>query len=397
MTSKRKSGEKNLAMKKKFMGFGWDQIPRFILRIEEIGPSDKLVFSFIVNRMRDFGGGMAFPSIETIAVNNALSKATVKRSTAALINLGLLVRHPRGMGKTNEYEMPEEIPAWILEKYGADITPRDQNDPPEGAICAPTGRKKSRINRVLEIEEEEGDPTGADCDPPEPRKAGKKKAPLKRKGEEKAPAGWASTAPFVSENKTQTVCASGSGKVMPWEREEEPQGLRRGRKGNGKVKKRGLFDPDKDPSEWNGNDLVGYFRECFKRTFPGEGAPDVRIEDLGAAKRRITWMQNEEMDVAIAKQAVDHLFANWGNGLPARLRWKGSRPGIALIETARFFETLVREVQSGVPSGGTLDEFNTDAETLAKYQKEEEICARLISEGKSLEEADREAKRLAGL
>lgn len=246
------------------------------------------------------------------------------------------------------------------------------------------------------VEEKEESPTGAGCHPPEPRKAGNpEKSPLKAEGKGgAAAAGWASTAPFVSPGETQTVCASGSGRVMPWEREEEQAGLRRSRKKG--VKKRGLFDPDKDPSEWNGNDLVGYFRECFKQAFPGEGAPDVRIEDLGAAKRRLTWMRNEEMDIGLAKQAVDHLFKHWGNGLPARIRWKGSRPGMAIIEHARLFETLVREVQSGVPAGGTADEFNTDDETLAKYQKQEEICARLIREGKSLEEADREAERLAG-
>jgi len=393
MASRRKSGEKNLAMKKKIMGFGWDQIPRFLLRMEEIKLSDKIVYSFIVNRMRDFGGGFSFPSIETIAVNNALSKTAVKRSTAALIKIGLLVRHSRGMGRTNEYELPDEIPAWILDKYGADIVPRDQIEPSEGPERSPVGTKKGRIRRVVLKRKDEGDPTGADSDPPESCEGEEKEEPLKGKEGEEAPP---VSLPSPSQGKTQTVCAGGSGKVMPWEREEEPQGLHRKRKGK-KAKVRGLYDPDKDPSEWNGNDLVGYFRKCFQKTFPGEGAPDVRIEDLGAAKRRIVWMQNEEMDIGIAKQAVDHLFANWSNGLPARIRWKGSRPGIAIIEHARLFETLVREVQSGVPSGGTADEFNVDDETTAKYEKRDEICSRLIREGAKLEDANREANRLAGL
>lgn len=246
------------------------------------------------------------------------------------------------------------------------------------------------------VEEKEQSPTGAGFHPPESRKAGNEKGPMKAEGKSgAAAAGWASSAPFVSHEKTQTVCASGSGRVMPWEREEADGLRRRGRKKS--VGKRGLYDPDKPVAEWNGNDLVGYFREGFKRTFPGEGAPDVRIEDLGAAKRRITWMQNEGMDIGLAKQAVDHLFANWGNGLPSRLRWKGSRPGMALIETARFFETLVREVQSGVPSGGTADEYRVDEEMDAKYAKRDEICVRLVREGKKLEEAGREADRLAGI
>lgn len=269
--------------------------------------------------------------------------------------------------------------------------------------ATPKGSKKLRRARKTGadkgVEEKEQSPTGARCDAPEPGEGGKlEESPLKVEGKGRgAAAGWASSAPFVSEGKAQTVCAGGSGKVMPWEREEEAEGLRRKDRMGKKAKVRGLLNPDKKPSEWNGNDLVGYFRDCFKRTFPGEGAPDVRIEDLGAAKRRITWMKNEEMDVAVAKQAVDHLFANWGNGLPSRLRWKGSRPGMALIENARLFETLVREVQSGVPAGGTGDEFTADEDTIAKYQRREEICKRLMDEGKPLAEAKREANRLVGL
>jgi hypothetical protein len=378
-------------MKRKFMESGWDQIPRFVLRMEEIGSSDKLVFSFIVNRMRDFGGGIAFPSIETIAANNALSKATVKRSTAALIKIGLLIRYPRGMGKTNEYCLPDEIPDWILEKYGADIVPKAQNEPPEGSKRAPGGIKKSRRKRVGEGEKEEGDPSGAPSEAPKSR-GGRKKVPPE-KGD-----GWSDSVPFSSPPQAQTVCAGGvGGKVMPWEREEEEHGLSRKRKGK-KAKVRGLYDPSKSPSDWNGNDLVGYFRECFKRAFPGEGAPDVRIEDLGAAKRRIVWLRNEGVDVAVAKQAVDHLFANWGNGLPARIRWKGSRPGLAMVENARLFETIVREAQSGVGGAGTGDEFTAGDGEVERYKRRDEICKRLMEdEGKSLAEANREANRLVGL
>jgi hypothetical protein len=208
--------------------------------------------------------------------------------------------------------------------------------------------------------------------------------------------GWSDSVPFSSPPKAQTVCADGvGGKVMPWEREEEEPGLRR-RRGK-KAKVRGLYDPSKDPSDWNGNDLVGYFREQFKRTFPGEGAPDVMISDLGAAKRRIVWMRNEEMDVALAKKAVDHLFSNWGNGLPARLRWKDSRPSMALIEHSRLFERIVREVQSGPGGGAPGDSFTASDEEVERYKRRDEICKRLMDEGKPLAEANREANRLAGI
>lgn len=118
--------DQNLAMKQRFLELGWDQIPRFVMRMTEIGPADKLVFSFILNRIRDFGGGRAFPSIESIGKNTGLPERTVKRSTAALVGVGLLERKKRGMGKTNEYILPDAIPNWILDKYGKDWTANQQ-------------------------------------------------------------------------------------------------------------------------------------------------------------------------------------------------------------------------------------------------------------------------------
>jgi len=426
-------GENNLAMKRRLLEMGWDQIPRFLMRMREIGPSDKLVFAFILNRIRDFGNGRAFPSIMTIAMNNALSIPTVKRSTAALVKIGLLVRHRRGLGKTNEYGLPDEIPPWILEAYGGDLrSQRDQKDTSDRSKRSPVGVKLNRRKRVVEVEGDEGDPTGAGCRPPDGsgaqpgRKTGEWKGakadahggeprspqddsggggalPPAEEGK-RAQEGWAGASPFVLDGPlpdgggggvppAHTVCAGGSRKVMPWEREEDAAGGGKRKK----PRKKGMYDPEKPVSEWTGNDLVGYFREMFKRAWPGEGAPDVRIEDLGAAKRRIVWMRDEGMDIGLAKRAVDHLFANWGDGLPGRLRWKGSRPGIAIVENARLFEMLVREAQNGVATGKTADEWKGDSAEVERYQRREEIRARMIDEGSTLEQADRESRRLAGL
>jgi hypothetical protein len=192
--------------------------------------------------------------------------------------------------------------------------------------------------------------------------------------------------------KAHTVCAGAGQKVMPWEVEEEEGGRK-----PKKPRKRGLYDPAKSVSEWNGNDLVGYFRVRFKAMWPGEGAPDVRIEDLAAAKRRIVWMKDEKMDMCLAKRAIDHLFANWSDGLPGRLRWKGSRPGIAIIENARLFEMLVREVQNGTGGAAKVDDWKGETPEVKRYQERETIRARLLNEGATLEQATREANRLAGL
>ena len=118
---------------------------------------------------------------------------------------------------------------------------------------------------------------------------------------------------------------------------------------SGKVRPRRLYDPTKDPNEWNTGDVAGYFRLCFVQRWPGKGAPGIRVGDLGAIKTRLDWLRDQGVGAAMMKKIIDHIFAHWMTGLPHRFRWRDSRPNLALIEHAGFFQRLVREVQHGPP------------------------------------------------
>ncbi len=429
--------EKNLEMKQRFLELGWDQIPRFVMRMTEIGPADKLVFSFILNRIRDFGGGRAFPSIESIGKNTGLPDRTVKRSTAALVNVGLLERKKRGMGKTNEYGLPGEIPIWILDKYGKDWVPdrkRGQIDPSEGPNRPVTEAKSARIKRVTEREQLKETPSGAlspsapkqsglppasgegpvggegrtaDCEDPaleasqndfmpqEPLKGANPPPAMNQTGRIRSSEGDQT----VREGKSpQTVCEkpftssrSGSGITIPGE-DEEPKRKR---------KPKGQYDPSIPPDQWDSTVAAGYFRQKFKSAWPGEGAPQASIAALSAIKGRINWLKAEGIGVGAMKQAIDHLFEGWSNGLPSRLKWQGSRPTLALIENIRLFERLVREVQSGTGAHGLVDEYKDstpeDRAMIEKYAEKDRICVALMDEGMGQWEAEKEAKRRVGL
>lgn len=105
------------------------------------------------------------------------------------------------------------------------------------------------------------------------------------------------------------------------------------------------------PAEkWGARDAIGYFGAQFRRKWPMEGPPDFTYKkDIPAINSRIAWLKKEGMDPTLLKQVIDHLFNLWDSGLPARLGWKGGRPGLAFIESVKWFETLVREVQQGAP------------------------------------------------
>lgn len=210
-------------------------------------------------------------------------------------------------------------------------------------------------------------------------------------------------APFHPEEEMvpQTLCAapfkserSGGQILIPGSDDEDDGRISK------KPKKRGMYDPEKAPAEWNTNDAIGYFRKMYQNAWPGEGAPDVGVKDAAAVKGRLAWLKAEGIGAGMMKRAIDHLFAGWSDGLPSRMKWTGSRPGLVLIESTRWFESLVREVQGGVGASGRVDEWsgNTPEGKVReeKYAKKEEIVARLIHEGANLETAEREARRLAG-
>jgi predicted transcriptional regulator len=76
-------------------------VPSEILRSPDLTPSEKLVFA----RLMQFAGGKgrAWPSIERVADEVALSVAQARRCIAALENNGLIRRVPRS-GRSNEFE-----------------------------------------------------------------------------------------------------------------------------------------------------------------------------------------------------------------------------------------------------------------------------------------------------
>lgn len=197
----------------------------------------------------------------------------------------------------------------------------------------------------------------------------------------------------------QTVCApfrssrAGSQILVPGGDDEEQVPKQR-------KKKNVMYDPDRDPKDWASPDAVGYFIHMYRKAWPKEGAPDFNAKrDLSAVKGRIAWLKAESIGADMMKRVIDHLFSNWSDGLPARFGW-ASRPSLKLIENIGLFERLVREVQGGVPSGRVddwKDKTPEDKERIRKYAEKDEIAARLIREGASLEDAEREAIRLAGL
>jgi DNA-binding transcriptional ArsR family regulator len=207
-------------------------------------------------------------------------------------------------------------------------------------------------------------------------------------------------APQETPTPPQTVCKpftssrSGCGIIIPGEDPEEEGRFKRKRKKLG-------GDTEKNPNEWNCNDAAKYFSDRYKATWRGEGAPAWGVADLSALKGRIAWLKAESIGADMMKKVIDHLFAGWSDGLPARFKW-GTRPTLSLLKDIRLFERLVREVQGGV--GGTykwVDEFRDKTpEDRAKNDKAKEkdaICAELIKGGMSLWDAEKEALKRTGL
>lgn len=115
-----------------------------------------------------------------------------------------------------------------------------------------------------------------------------------------------------------------------------------------KAKFKGLWHPDRPLELWGPRDAIGYFRHRFMEKFPGEGAPDFKIQkDIPALKHRFQWLREDGLTNGMMKQAIDHLFDKWDHGLKDRLKLDGSRPGLGIIESTRLLEMLVREIQGG--------------------------------------------------
>lgn len=146
------------------------------------------------------------------------------------------------------------------------------------------------------------------------------------------------------------------------ERGEAPEGGGRWAKKEKRPKSRGLLDPARPVADWRPQDAVGYFRDRFRVKWPADAAPDWTVKGLSAVKERIRWLTAEKQPIDRLKQVIDHIIDQWDQGLGDRLGWKGARPGLALIESARWFETLLGEVTHGTAKGGAVRKDQYDAE-----------------------------------
>jgi hypothetical protein len=279
----------------------------------------------------------------------------------------------------------------------------DEKGAPFGAL-SPSAPKQSGLPPTSGEGPVDGEFKTADCEDPAPESSQSYFTPQEPLNTANPPPAMNQAGRIASsegdqnrkEGKTpQTVCEkpftssrSGCGITIPGEDEESKR----------KKKARGTSLP---PEEWNSEAAAEYFKQKFKKAWPGEGAPHAGVASLSAIKGRINWLKAEGIGVDFMKKAIDHLFEGWSNGLPSRLKWQGSRPTLALIENIRLFERLVREVQSGTGAYGTVDEYKDktpeDKAMIEKYTEKDRVRAELINGGMDMWAAEREAKRRVGI
>ncbi len=121
-----------------------------------------------------------------------------------------------------------------------------------------------------------------------------------------------------------------------------------------------FFDPNLPDAQWDARQVLGYFRETFRKTWPMEPPPDLVVSDLAPIKKRVDWLLESKQPVILMKQVIDHIFTAWDKGLRERLGWSGTRPSVSLIMSAKYLDTLIREVQNGAgpAKGGRRDEWD---------------------------------------
>lgn len=107
----------NVEIKERMFQESWAMLPKFILRMEELEPTAKLIFMFLLDRVRTGGGGRCMPGLDTMAHNTGTSKRTAQNAVRKLEKLGFLETERRGLTRTNLYAL-KEVPEWVLSKYG---------------------------------------------------------------------------------------------------------------------------------------------------------------------------------------------------------------------------------------------------------------------------------------
>lgn len=376
---------KNTAYKKAWMEMGWDVIPRPILRMSEIGPSEKIIFIFILGRISEKGSGRAFPSVDSIAANTSLSERTVKTCISNLKEVGLISFERRGYGQSYEYQI-EGIPDWILEKHGEfknskknieekdetcnNCTTEVQNLPLSSAKSAPDFEKKS--SQVTDGETTCGHHPPSEVDAVEVNalevtlRAGAASPCQHTHSTDDLPSGAAqppttatATSPVARPpSEAQTVRASsvpssrngGTGMKVPGGRDEGDRPLK---KKGGAAK--GIYDPSKPVADWTCQDVVGYFRAKYEETYPGEIAPIWSLKGLTKIKLILESLRDAACGAVVMQQAIDYIFTAWKTKLGDRLKFTGARPSLAIIENECFFNPVVQEMQAGVKKKETDD------------------------------------------
>jgi len=238
---------------------------------------------------------------------------------------------------------------------------------PQGNTSPPTG------NRVRRISNSEESPSDSNAGPEAPQRedpVGSKKAPplVERgggaaggRGPEADGAGDLHSGRLRSES-------GGSGLILPGEEDDDRQRARK----NGKAKgRKGAFDLDRPANEWRPREAVAYFQQRFKQKWDGVFMVEAGAKEGGQLKGLLAKLDNDGFGRGLMVDVIDHIFDHWDKGLPERLRWDKDHPNLSLICAPRWFETLAREVQNGVPKpkrgkgkdkGPRHDEYNEDRE-----------------------------------
>lgn len=126
MKNRKQEDRLNLRQKREILEIecGWDPLPRPVGRMKELTSDAKLVYQFIMGRIREYWHGKCTPSIALISLNVNISESGVRNCIRQLKKVGLIHYERHGMPPRNSYYL-RPIPHWILQKYGRDIRPRD--------------------------------------------------------------------------------------------------------------------------------------------------------------------------------------------------------------------------------------------------------------------------------
>ena len=239
---------------------------------------------------------------------------------------------------------------------------------PQGNTSPPTG------NRVRRISNSEESPSDSNAGPEAPQgedPVGSEKAPplVERGGGAAGGRGPGSGggAGDLHSNEAFRSEAGGSGLILPGEEDDD---RRRTRKGGKAKRTKGAFDLDRPAKEWRPREAVAYFQQRFKQKWNDVFMVEAGAKEGGQLKGLLAKLDIDGFGRGLMVEVIDHIFDHWDKGLPERLHWDKDHPNLSLICAPRWFETLAREVQNGVPksrrkgkdTGPRHDEFNEDRE-----------------------------------